>query len=56
MKSKSHSGAQHETKTKPNLGQKEASLEKEKDAELSHMGERTRPTADDDAKSERKHK
>jgi hypothetical protein len=40
MKRKSHSAGKPEDA--PNLGQKNASLEKDKDAELARMGERTR--------------
>ena len=43
MKRKSQSTGKSEGA--PNLGQKNASLEKEKDTELSRMGERTRQSA-----------
>ena len=35
---------QSKEQSKGNLGQKEAQLEKEKDSDLSHMGEKSRET------------
>ena len=34
----------HKEQTKGNLGQKEAQLEKDKDSDLSHMGEKSSET------------
>jgi hypothetical protein len=58
MKSKSHSGSQKQQSA--NLGQKDATLEKKKESELSHMGEHTRQGASDNdndkTESGRRHK
>jgi hypothetical protein len=58
MKKKSQSGAYHEKA--PNLGQKDAALDKKKEAQLSHMSEQAGhgagDTRKDDEHSGRKHK
>jgi hypothetical protein len=58
MKKKSQSGAHHEQA--PNLGQKDAALDKKKEAQLSHMSEQvghgTGDRRKDDEHSVRKHK